>query len=506
MTFIEMLRNRWQKANSMVCVGLDSEYAKIPELAKEGISIFEAIKGFNMSIVSATREYVCAYKPNIAFYEEQWLEGLRALEETIAYIRAVAPGVPIILDAKRTDIGNTNKGYAKMAFDVLKVDAITVNPYFGGEALGPFLERTDKGIIILCRTSNKGAREFQDLSVTIDEGVVPGIECTTLPLYQLVAHRAATEWNKNGNCLLVVGATYPEELKEVRKIVGDMPILVPGIGAQKDDLEATVKAGLDSTGFGMIINSARGIIFADKEDIIGGAEREAKKLRDQINEVKASIVEEKEVLKIFEEMGAIITGSHIVYTSGKHGSAYVNKDAIYPSTKRTKALCEEIAAHFVGPTREVIEVVAGPAVGGVILAQWVASALNKYAPFTKVPEVLAVYAEDGSDDTKIFKRGYDKLIPGKKVLVVEDVLTTGGSVKKLIDSVKTLGGKVVGVGVLCNRGGIKPEDVGAPEIFALTDVPLEAFEEEECPFCKAGVPINTEVGKGREFLAKKAGK
>lgn len=216
-------------------------------------------------------------------------------------------------------------------------------------------------------------------------------------------------------------------------------------------------------------------------------------------------MEKKEVLKIFEEMGVIITGSHIVYTSGKHGSAYINKDAIYPSTKRTQALCEEIDRYFVGPDKEVVEMVVGPAVGGVILAQWVAFALNQYNPYTKYPEVLAVYAEDGPNDTKIFKRGYDKLIPGKKVLVVEDVLTTGGSVKKLIDLVKTLGGEVIGVGVFCNRGGIKAEDVGAPEIFALTNVPLEAFDEEECPLCKAGVSINTEVGKGREYLAKKAG-
>lgn len=214
-------------------------------------------------------------------------------------------------------------------------------------------------------------------------------------------------------------------------------------------------------------------------------------------------MEEREVLQIFETMEAIITGSHIVYTSGKHGSAYVNKDAIYPSTKRTSALCKAIAEHFVTPYHKSgivdIDIVAGPAVGGVILAQWVAHWLTALGE----SEVLAIYAEDGPNETKVFERGYDKLIPGRRVLVVEDVLTTGGSVRKLIDSVKALNGIIIGVGVLCNRGGVKPEDIGAPEIFALTNIPFEAFDEEECPLCKKGVPINTEVGKGREYLDKK---
>jgi len=212
-------------------------------------------------------------------------------------------------------------------------------------------------------------------------------------------------------------------------------------------------------------------------------------------------MEESEFLKIFEKVGAIIVNSHFVLTSGKHTSTYVNKDAIYPFTNKVAQLCFAIAWHF---SEKRIEVVAGPAVGGVILAQRVASELNRFNLYTRIPEVLGVYAEDGPDDTKIFKRGYDKLIPGKRVLVVEDVLTTGGSVKKLIDSVKALGGEVVGVGALCNRGGIKAEDIEAPELFALTNVPLEAFDEEECALCKAGVPINTEVGKGKEYLAKKA--
>lgn len=195
------------------------------------------------------------------------------------WIRSVAPDIPIILDAKRTDIGNTNRGYARMAFDVLGADAITVNPYFGGEALKPFLDRADKGVIVLCRTSNPGAADFQSV---MDEG-----NCE--PLYERVA-KHALEWNKNGNVALVVGATAPSELAHVRKIVGDMPILVPGIGAQGGELEATVRAGLDSTGFGMIINSSRGIIFPKGENWFKAVEREAKKLRDQINEIKSQVL------------------------------------------------------------------------------------------------------------------------------------------------------------------------------------------------------------------------
>ncbi|MDD5145888.1 MAG: orotidine-5'-phosphate decarboxylase [Candidatus Pacebacteria bacterium] len=303
MTFIEMLKERQQKVNSMVCVGLDSDYSQIPESVKAR-EVSVTIPNFNANIIDATKEYVCAYKPNMAFYEDQWVVGLSSLKDTISYIRDEAPDVPIILDAKRTDIGNTNKGYVRMAFDNLKADAITVNPYFGGEALEPFLDRTDKGIIVLCRTSNKGAKDFQDIKVYLDDLPLTvaeffGSSYATkegvagrqfIRLYHLVAYKAAKEWNKNGNVLLVVGATYPDELKNVREIVGDTPILVPGIGAQGGELEATVKAGLDSNGFGMIINSSRGIIFASKSaDFAEAAGREAKKIRDQINEVKASI-------------------------------------------------------------------------------------------------------------------------------------------------------------------------------------------------------------------------
>ncbi|MBI2100869.1 MAG: orotidine-5'-phosphate decarboxylase [Candidatus Vogelbacteria bacterium] len=278
--FKQMLETQWSRGN-FVCVGLDSEFDKIPECVRVGgngdelLDVEFTVSKFNERIVDATHDLVCAYKPQSAFYEALGDEGWRALRETIAYIHEVAPDVPVILDAKRNDIGNTSEQYARAVFDWLEVDAVTVNPYLGGEALQPFLARAEKGVIVLCRTSNPGAGELQDLAVL------------DMPLYQYVAARVAGGWNKNGNCALVVGATYPDELREVRGLVGDMPILIPGIGAQGGDVEKTVAAGKDSRGQGMIINSSRGIIFASKgADFAEAARRETEKLHDLINQYR----------------------------------------------------------------------------------------------------------------------------------------------------------------------------------------------------------------------------
>ena len=279
--FRQMLEAQWSRGN-FVCVGLDSEFGKIPkslqwdQFWRERQDVGNVIVEFNRAIVEATKDLVCAYKPNAAFYEAHGDEGIGALQRTIADIHAIAPDVPVILDAKRADIDNTNAGYVDAAFGFLRADAITVHPYLGAEALQPFLARAEKGVIVLCRTSNPGAGEFQDLSVNGE------------PLYRFVARRVASEWNKNGNCALVVGATYPDELREVRELVGDdMPILIPGIGAQGGDVEKTVSAGKDSRGRGMIVNSSRGIIFASKgADFAEAARRETEKLRDFINQYR----------------------------------------------------------------------------------------------------------------------------------------------------------------------------------------------------------------------------
>lgn len=207
---------------------------------------------------------------------------------------------------------------------------------------------------------------------------------------------------------------------------------------------------------------------------------------------------EQEVLQVLGEVGAVITDTHIVYTSGKHGATYINKDAIYPHTTDTSRLCRAIAEQFV---RDNVRIVIGPAIGGVILSQWTAYHLSRMYG----REVLGIYAEKSKDgDTFIIKRGYDKFITRGNVLAVEDVLTTGGSAKKVIEAVRVFGGNVVGLGVLCNRGEITPHDVDyVPKLTALVNMKLEAWDEATCLLCERNVPINTDVGKGREFLARK---
>src|SRR3989339_1669248 len=249
MTFQEKLDRIVKKNKSLVCVGLDSDVSKISS-GKKSYPIstpteqYLSLISFNKTIIEATADLVCAYKLNTAFYESIGHEGINALKDTCDYLVEKYPEIPIIIDAKRADIGNTNKGYVQFVFTSLGADAVTVHPYLGEEAIRPFLDEKEKGIIILCRTSNKGAGEFQDL------------KAGNVPLYKIVAKNVSNKWNVNKNCMLVVGATYPDELKEVRKIVGDMTLLVPGIGAQGGDLEATLKAGLNSKKQGLIIISS----------------------------------------------------------------------------------------------------------------------------------------------------------------------------------------------------------------------------------------------------------
>lgn len=270
-TFQQKLNALVVKNNSLVCVGLDSDVRKLPKHL-ESVTYPQFV--FNKAIIDSTYDIVCAYKPNSAYYEARGADGIAELKMTCDYLNMTYPEIPIILDAKRGDIGSTNEGYVAYAFDYLGVDAITLHPYLGREAMQPFLDRKDKGYIILCRTSNPGAGEFQDI-VTSGEAI-----------YKVVARNVVREWNANGNCLLVVGATYPEELAEVRKIAGDMTFLVPGIGAQGGDVEKTVKAGLNSKKSGMIINSSRGIIFASGyPDFTDKAREKAQKLRKIINHI-----------------------------------------------------------------------------------------------------------------------------------------------------------------------------------------------------------------------------
>lgn len=272
MTFQQKLNQAIEKNNSLVCLGLDSDINKLPEFLKSNPNPqFE----FNKAIIGATHDLICAYKPNSAFYEALGDKGLKELKMTCDYLNQNFPYVPIILDAKRADIGNTNNGYIKYAYDYLEVDAITLSPYLGREAIQPFLNLIDKGSIILCKTSNQGAGELQDLKIN------------GKPLYLTIAQKVTNEWNANNNCMLVVGATYPEELTTIRHSIRDMTILVPGIGVQGGDLEKTLKAGLNSQKSGLLINSSRGIIFASsKQDFAQKAREQAQKLREEINKYR----------------------------------------------------------------------------------------------------------------------------------------------------------------------------------------------------------------------------
>lgn len=265
MNAINKYHQRVLRANSLVCVGLDSDYSRLPErfLASQTPQ-FE----FNKWIIEQTHEYASAYKPNMAFYEARGDQGLRELKLTMKYLCGTYPDILTISDCKRADIGSTNIGYVASLFDWLGFDAVTLHPYLGREALEPFLRRDEKGCIILCRTSNPGAGELQDV---LSDGK---------PLWHHVAEKVTGEWNEKGNCLMVVGATYPEEMKVVRAVAGDMTFLVPGVGAQGGDVKAAVQAGLNSRKAGLIINSSRGIIFSDDPA------REARKLRDEINEYR----------------------------------------------------------------------------------------------------------------------------------------------------------------------------------------------------------------------------
>ena len=211
----------------------------------------------------------------------------------------------------------------------------------------------------------------------------------------------------------------------------------------------------------------------------------------------------QEGLRVFGKVGAVITDSHIVYTSGKHGTAYVDKDRLYPHTRETSYLCRLIADQWGLTWNDIPDIVVSPEKGGIILSQWVAHHLSRLAD----REVLAFYAEKTSDGGFIIHRGgATGAIPGKRVLVVEDVLTTGGSAKKVVEATRAMGGNVIGLGVLCNRGGITAADVGNPPRFwALVNVKMDAWDEAECPLCGLGIPINTDIGKGREYLARKKG-
>jgi orotidine-5'-phosphate decarboxylase len=276
MSFMQQLKERWKASGSLVCVGLDPEPAKFPaRFAGDPDAVF----AFCRDIADATAEYACCFKPQIAHFAALGAEG--ALARLVAHVHAAHPGLPVILDAKRGDIGSTARHYAAEAFDRYGADAVTANPYLGRDSLQPFLDRADRGVVILCRTSNPGAGDLQDLVVSGEGG-------DARPLYQHVAAKVAREWNANGNCMLVVGATWPGQLREVRALVGDdLPFLVPGVGAQGGDAEAVVRNAKTADGTGLVVSSSRAILYASSgDDYADAAAAAARDLRDTLNRAR----------------------------------------------------------------------------------------------------------------------------------------------------------------------------------------------------------------------------
>lgn len=273
MTFTHKLNQAWLSHNSLLMVGLDPDMTRLPApITKQPDALWQFCKG----IVDCTAPYVCGFKPQIAYFASIGAEDV--LQQVCDYIRTQYPHVVLMLDAKRGDIGSTAEHYAREAFDRYQADAVTINPYMGMDSAEPYLQRADKGVIVLCRTSNPGGSDLQALMV---DGK---------PLYLHVADMVAKRWNTNGQCGLVVGATFPEELRKVRQCVGDeIPLLVPGIGAQGGDIEATCKAGCNSAGTGMMINSSRAILYASNgDDWQEQAAHAAQQTRDAINLARSS--------------------------------------------------------------------------------------------------------------------------------------------------------------------------------------------------------------------------
>ena len=421
MTFIEALEQTALRNQSLVCVGLDSQLDRIPaELRGEPDPVF----AFNRHIIDQTRDLVCAYKPNYAFYEAMGLQGLAALRRTVDYI---AGDVPVILDVKRGDIGNTGQAYAAAAFETWGAGAATVNPYMGRDSIEPFSAYADRGVFVLCHTSNPGATDLQML------------ECAGQPLYQQVA-RLAAEMNTAGNVGLVVGATYPDRLRAARDIMPDAWILLPGVGAQGGDLEASLSAGLRPDGLGLIINSSRGIIFADDPRAA------AAQLRDQINAGRQTLPAEDVALGLFDA-GCVRFGEFTL-KSGLTSPIYIDLRllASHPGLMKRTA----------GAYAQVLSGLTYDRLAGI--------------PYAGLPIGEAVSLETG--DPMIYPRKEVKqhgtrqpiegdFAAGQRVVVLDDLITKGTSKFEAVESLVEAGLIVEDVVVLIDRQSGGSEDLAA---------------------------------------------
>lgn len=467
MNFKTLLVESIAKNNSLVCVGLDTDINKIPEKLK---NLKEPLFEFNKAIINSTANFVCSYKLNSAFYEAEGISGIEQLKRTVEYIHKNYPNIPVILDAKRADIGNTNNSYAKFCFEYIGADAVTIHPYLGKEAIETFLEYKDKGIIILCRTSNPGAGEFQDLQVDSKK------------LYQIVASNVSRDWNYNNNCLIVAGALYPNELADIRDIVGeDMTILIPGVGAQGGNVQEVVRAGINSYGSGIIVNSSREIIYSsNNDDYAKKAGIKAKELRESINRYRY-----KNLVLDLHKIGAVKFGEFTL-KSGMVSPIYLD--------------LRVLVSH-----PEVMKITAKAYSGLLENIQFDRMAA---VPYAAMPIVAAVSAENSRPWIYTRKEskeyGTKKMIEGEynkeeKVVVVDDMTTNGASKLEVIGPFEKEGLKVSDIVVLVDReqgakGLLAKKGYKLHSVLPMSNI-LDILKEEE-------IIDQTMFDTVKEFLAK----
>ncbi|MBI4759495.1 MAG: orotidine-5'-phosphate decarboxylase [Chloroflexi bacterium] len=425
-SFLEKLEFAVAQSRSLLCIGLDPDPTRVPE---RFLGDPDPVFAFNRSIIDATADLVCAYKPNIAFYEALGIDGLQALKKTIDY---VPQGLPVILDAKRGDIGSTAQAYARAAFEYWRADAVTVNPFLGYDAVEPFLSYADRGILLLCRTSNPGASDFQ------------GLPCPDRPLYLVIAEKAL-EWNTAGNVGLVMGATYPRELALVREIAPDLWFLVPGVGSQGGDLRAALRAGLDARGAGLMVNVSRQVIYtADPRSAAQGLRDALNGLRDEMaapsgRDLASRHLEgQRETLvRELQRIGAVRFGDFTL-KSGSPSPIYLDL--------RLLVSHPDVLAQVACAYAQVLERLEYHRLAAI--------------PYAALPIGTAVALETGRP--LIYPRreakeyGTRKVIewefrPGETAVVLDDVITTGASKVEALSSLKEAGLQVQDVVVLIDR-------------------------------------------------------
>jgi len=479
---------RLQERGNYVSLGLDSDWSQIPQEYKV-LGREEGQFQFNKDIIDGTHDLVCTYKPNLSFYFDSE-EGERALKRTVDYIHQAYPGIPVLADDKLGDIGNTNDGWVRMLFDRFDFDATTVSPYMGGEALRPFLEQKNKGIVVVCKTSNPGGGEFQDLQVPIDDftsDVQEKIELmrisggTKIPVYMAVANRVSKHWNRvSNNCGLVVGATYPEQAEQIREIDPRMQFLVPGVGAQGADLQKAVATSMNVNNGGIVVNSSRAIIFARREQLVGGeiesvgqaARRETLKLHDEINYYREHpegfTPSQEQLAHAFFDHDVLMFGEftlklHETNPTAPLSPVYVDQRILRSAPNDVKTLACLVIQQVIRDLKFDVYADTPTAITPLV------SLLSYLAD---IP-MITPRGEKTHGSGAIIDGKYE---PGKTVaLALDDVITSGASANEAVDKLRSAGVIVKDFVAFVNReqGGIqaiKANDVNPHWVYDLSNL------------------------------------